>query len=57
MSDVELINQKLGSDCELYVYQRAQHGSNCDERGSYDEASAKLAWQRSLAFLQKNLKK
>ena len=57
MSDVELIKQKRGGDCEIYVYPGAQHGFNCDERGSYDEASAKLAWQRSFAFLQKNLKK
>ena len=56
-SDVELIKQKRGGDCEIYVYPGAQHGFNCDERGSYDEASAKLAWQRSFAFLQKNLKK
>jgi carboxymethylenebutenolidase len=57
MSDVEMIKQKRGGDCEIYVYADAQHGFNCDERGSYDEASAKLAWQRSLAFLQKHLKK
>jgi carboxymethylenebutenolidase len=57
MSDVEMIKQKRGGDCDIYVYPGAQHGFNCDERGSYDEASAKLAWQRSLAFLQKNLKK
>ena len=57
MSDVETVKQERGGDCEIYVYPGAQHGFNCDERGSYDEASAKLAWQRSLAFLQKNLKK
>ena len=57
MSDVEMIKQKRGGDCEIHVYRGAQHGFNCDERGSYDEASAKLAWQRSLAFLPENLKK
>jgi len=57
MSDVETIKQKRGGDCEIYVYPGAQHGFYCDERGSYDAASAKLAWQRSLAFLDKNLKK
>ena len=57
MSDVEMIKQKRGGDCEIYVYANAQHGFNCDERGSYDEASARLAWQRSMAFLQKHLKK
>jgi carboxymethylenebutenolidase len=57
MSDVDTIKQKRGADCEIYVYPGAQHGFNCDERGSYDAASAKLAWQRSTAFLDKNLKK
>jgi carboxymethylenebutenolidase len=57
MSDVEIIKQKRGGDCEIYVYADAEHGFNCDERGSYNEAAAKLAWQRSLAFLQKNLKR
>jgi carboxymethylenebutenolidase len=57
MSDIDTIKQKRGADCEIYVYPGAQHGFNCDERGSYDAASAKLAWQRSTAFLDKNLKK
>jgi len=57
MSDVETIKQKRGGDCEIYVYADAQHGFNCDERGSYNEAAAKLAWQRSMAFLQKHVSK
>jgi carboxymethylenebutenolidase len=57
MSDVEIIKQKRGGDCEIYVYPGAQHGFSCDERGSYDEAATKLAWDRSLAFMQKHLKK
>ena len=57
MSDVETIKQKRGGDCEIYVYPDAGHGFNCDERGSYNEAAAKVAWRRSIAFLQANLKK
>jgi carboxymethylenebutenolidase len=57
MSDVDLIKQKRAGDTEIFVYDNAQHGFNCDERGSYDEASAKLAWQRSIAFLQQHVKK
>lgn len=34
-----------------YVYD-ADHGFNCDARSQYDEAAAKLAWQRTLAFLE-----
>ena len=56
MSDVDMIKQKRGGDCEIYVYPDAQHGFHCDERGSYNEPAAKLAWQRSMAFLQKNVK-
>jgi carboxymethylenebutenolidase len=55
VSDVEKIKEKRGQDCEIYVYPEAQHGFHCDERGSYHERSAKLAWQRTLSFLQKNL--
>ncbi len=54
MSDVEIIKQKR-PDCEIYTY-AAGHGFNCDERASFDEASAKLAWERTLAFLDKNMK-
>lgn len=33
----------------------ADHGFNCDQRGSYEFASAKLARERSLAFLRQNV--
>ena len=52
MTDVEMIKQKRGGDCEIYVYPDAQHGFYCDERGSYNEAAAKVAWRRAIAFLQ-----
>ena len=39
----------------VYTYEGAGHGFNCDERGSYHEASAKLARQRTLDFLAKNI--
>jgi carboxymethylenebutenolidase len=55
MSDVETIKQKR-SDCEIYVYSGAAHGFHCDERGSYNEPGSKLAWQRSMEFLQKHMK-
>jgi carboxymethylenebutenolidase len=55
MSDVALIKEKRGRDCEIYVYPHAQHGFNCDERGSYNAEAAKLAWERSMAFLAKNV--
>ena len=38
-------------------FSQAQHGFNCEERGSYNEAAAMLARERSRAFLAKHLKK
>jgi carboxymethylenebutenolidase len=55
MSDVETIKQKR-ADCEIHVYPGAGHGFHCDERASFHEPSAKVAWQRTLAFLQKHMK-
>jgi len=37
-----------------HIY-KAGHGFNCDQRGSYDADSAKLARARSLEFLRKHL--
>ena len=56
LSDVEIIRGKR-PDVEIFVYDGAQHGFGCDERASYDKASAELAKQRSLAFFAKNLVK
>jgi carboxymethylenebutenolidase len=41
-------------DVEVHVY-HANHGFNCDQRASYDAASAKLARERTLAFFGKHL--
>lgn len=49
LSDVEIIRAKR-PEVEVFVYDGAQHGFGCDERASYDKASADLARQRSLAF-------
>jgi carboxymethylenebutenolidase len=38
----------------IYMY-NADHGFNCDQRGSYDAPSAKLARERTLEFLRKNI--
>jgi len=38
----------------VYIYP-ADHGFNCEQRGSYDEASAKLARERTLEFLAKTM--
>jgi len=56
LSDVEIIRAKR-PEVEVFVYDGAQHGFGCDERASYNKASADLARQRSLAFFAKHLVK
>jgi carboxymethylenebutenolidase len=41
-------------EAEVHLYP-ANHGFNCDQRGSYDAPSAKLARERTLAFLRKHV--
>lgn len=41
-----------GVQVELYA---AQHGFNCDHRGSYDAPAAQLARERTLAFFNQHL--
>lgn len=56
MTDVDTIKKKH-PEAEIYVYPGAAHGFHCDERASFNEPASKLAWQRSVAFLQKHVKK
>ncbi|MGE3149734.1 MAG: dienelactone hydrolase family protein [Pseudorhodoplanes sp.] len=53
MSDVEKIKAKR-PEIEVYTYP-ARHGFCCDERSDFDAPSAKLAWERSYAFLDRHL--
>ena len=46
--------KKAHPEVEVHVY-AADHGFNCDQRGSYDEPAAKLALQRTLAFFAKHV--
>jgi len=39
----------------IYVYEGAEHGFNCDQRGSYNPEAAKLARSRSLEFLRTHI--
>jgi carboxymethylenebutenolidase len=53
MSDVDRI-RKAHPDMSIFTYP-ADHGFNCDERGSYDAASAALALERTLLFFDAKL--
>ncbi len=49
--------QKLAAahpEAQVFIYD-AGHGFNCDQRGSYDAASATLARERTLAFLRQHV--
>ena len=44
-----------GVKYEVFTYPNTQHGFHNDSTPRYDEAAAKLAWQRTLAFFKANL--
>jgi len=46
--------EKQHPEVELYRYP-ANHGFNCDHRGAYNEAAAKQARERTLAFFAQHL--
>ena len=54
MSDVDKIKAAL-PDVPVYTY-KADHGFNCDARGSYDKASAAEAMRRTLDAFGKHLR-
>ena len=53
MGDVEKIRAAM-PHVPVFTYP-AGHGFNCDERGSFDQASADLALSRTVPFLSENL--
>lgn len=53
-SNVESVRARR-PDCDIYVYEGAGHGFNCDERASYHPEAAKLAWTRTIAFLEDHI--
>jgi carboxymethylenebutenolidase len=50
----ELTAKKIPSQME--VYPEPGHGFFCDDRGSYHEASAKDAWEKTKSFFAQHLK-
>ena len=41
---------------EMFMYPKTQHGFHNDTTPRYDEAAAKLAWQRTVDFFNKQLR-
>jgi carboxymethylenebutenolidase len=54
MSNVETVRSKR-PDVEIYVYEGAGHGFNCDARASYHRDAASLAWGRTMDFFGQQL--
>jgi len=44
-----------GAKYSAYVYEGTQHGFHNDTTPRYDEAAAKLAWQRTLDFFKEHM--
>ena len=45
-----------GKRYTAYIYENTQHGFHNDTTPRFDEAAAKLAWQRTLDFFGENLR-
>ena len=41
---------------QAFIYPNTNHGFHNDTTPRYDEAAAKLAWSRTIAFFKENLK-
>ena len=54
MSNVDSVRAQL-PDCDVYVYEGAEHGFNCDQRASYHKEAAKEAWARTLEIFSENV--
>src|ERR1700712_798753 len=54
MTDVDAV-RAAQPKVEVYVYDGAQHGFGCDERGSYSKPDYDLAQKRTPEFFAKNL--
>jgi carboxymethylenebutenolidase len=44
-----------GVQYQMHIYPGTQHGFHNDSTPRYQEAAAKLAWQRSVAFFRTHL--
>jgi carboxymethylenebutenolidase len=56
MAGVRGCAQANGIKYEMYMYPGTNHGFHNDTTPRYDEAAAKLAWQRTVDFFNKNVR-
>jgi carboxymethylenebutenolidase len=55
VDQIDAVRNQHYPNVTIYVYEGAEHGFNCDARGSYNPEQAKIARERSLAFLKSHL--
>jgi carboxymethylenebutenolidase len=55
VSDVEAIRASR-PDCEVWLYDGAGHGFNCDERSAYEPASSAISWMRTAEWFGRYLR-
>ncbi|MDE2830474.1 MAG: dienelactone hydrolase family protein, partial [Gemmatimonadota bacterium] len=48
--------KEAGVNYTAHIYENANHGFHNDTTPRYDEAAAKLAWQRTIDFFNETLK-
>jgi carboxymethylenebutenolidase len=54
--DFEAALKEAGTDYQIFIYEGANHAFNNDTSAQrYDEAAAKLAWDRTIAFFKETL--
>lgn len=51
----EAAMKENGNEFEAFVYEGVNHGFHNDTTPRYDEAAAKLAWERTVRFFEKHL--
>ena len=55
LREIEQVLKGAGKDVTSHVYPGAKHWFDEPSRPEYDAAASKLAWERTLSFLRKNL--
>jgi carboxymethylenebutenolidase len=53
--DFEAALKANGVDYQMHTYEGTQHGFHNNSTPRYDEAAAKLAWERTIAFFKRHL--
>ena len=52
LEKVKTYIKKNKNKVELFEYENADHGFNCNERKSYNQAAAEMAYEKTLKFLK-----